>query len=113
MGSTICGRTRDGLASAPMADSGGSNGSRGRLWKLEVRKLADETGLEIFVCYFPQYQQVEQDRAPPVLIHRAELAWQTAGEPRVIVNLIAATTTRTGLRVRSQLDTGDTSKASR
>ena len=35
------------------ADAGGSNGSRLRLWKLELQKLADETGLEIAVCHFP------------------------------------------------------------
>jgi len=36
------------------ADGGGSNGSRLRLWKLELQKLADETGLRIVVCHFPQ-----------------------------------------------------------
>src|ERR1700691_1009722 len=44
------------------ADGGGSNGSRLRLWKLELQKLADETGLRIVVCHFPPgYQQMEQD----------------------------------------------------
>ena len=90
------------------ADAGGSNGARLRLWKLELQKLADETGLEIAVCHFPpgtsKWNKVEHRlfsaitqnwRGKPLVSHEA------------IVNLIAATTTRTGLRVRSALDTGD------
>ena len=86
---------------------GGSNGSRVRLWKLELQKLADETGLEISVCHFPpgtsKWNKIEHRlfsfitknwRGKPLVSHE------------VIVNLIAATTTRTGLRVQSQLDTG-------
>ena len=89
------------------ADSGGSNGSRVRLWKLELQKLADETGLEISVCHFPpgtsKWNKIEHRlfsfitknwRGKPLVSHE------------VIVNLIAATTTRTGLRVQSQLDPG-------
>jgi hypothetical protein len=89
------------------ADSGGSNGSRRRLWKLELQKLADETKLEISVCHFPpgtsKWNKIEHRlfsfitknwRGKPLVSHE------------VIVNLIAATTTRTGLRVQSQLDTG-------
>jgi transposase len=89
------------------ADSGGSNGSRVRLWKLELQKLADETGLEISVCHFPpgtsKWNKIEHRlfsfitknwRGKPLVSHE------------VIVNLIAATTTKTGLRVQSQLDTG-------
>jgi hypothetical protein len=89
------------------ADSGGSNGSRVRLWKLELQKLSDETGLEISVCHFPpgtsKWNKIEHRlfsfitknwRGKPLVSHE------------VIVNLIAATTTRTGLRVQSQLDTG-------
>ena len=89
------------------ADSGGSNGSRVRLWKLELQKLADETGLEISVCHFPpgtsKWNKIEHRlfsfitknwRGKPLVSHE------------VIVNLIAGTTTRTGLRVQSQLDTG-------
>jgi transposase len=88
------------------ADSGGSNGSRVRLWKLELQKLADETGLEISVCHFPpgtsKWNKIEHRlfsfitknwRGKPLVSHE------------VIVNLIAATTTRAGLRVQSQLDT--------
>jgi hypothetical protein len=89
------------------ADSGGSNGSRVRLWKLELQKFADETGLEIAVCHFPpgtsKWNKIEHRlfsfitqnwRGKPLVSHE------------VIVNLIAATTTRTGLHVKSRLDTG-------
>jgi hypothetical protein len=88
------------------ADSGGSNGSRVRLWKLELQKLADETRMEIWVGHFPpgtsKWNKIE---------HRlfSFIAKNWRGQPlvshEVIVNLIAATTTKTGLRVQSQLDT--------
>ena len=63
------------------ADGGGSNGSRVRLWKRELQRLADETrhchhGLSLAA----RHQQVEQDRAPPVLLHHHELARQAAGQ---------------------------------
>ena len=89
------------------ADSGGSNGSRVRLWKLELQKLADETGLEISVCHFPP-GTCKWNRIEHRLFSFITKNWR--GKPlvshEVIVNLIAATTTRTGLRVQSQLDTG-------
>jgi hypothetical protein len=89
------------------ADSGGSNGSRVRLWKLELQKLADETGLQISVCHFPPGTS-KWNRIEHRLFSFITKNWR--GKPlvshEVIVNLIAATTTRTGLRVRSQLDTG-------
>ena len=88
------------------ADGGGSNGSRVRLWKLELQKLADETRLEISVCHFPpgtsKWNKIEHR-----LFSYITKNWR--GKPlvshEVIVNLIAATTTKTGLRVQSQLDT--------
>jgi len=88
------------------ADCGGSNGYRTRLWKLELQRLADETGLEIAVCHFPpgtsKWNKVEHR-----LFSAITQSWR--GKPlvshEVIVRLIAATTTRTGLRVRSELDT--------
>ncbi len=87
------------------ADAGGSNGYRVRLWKLELQKLADETGLEIAVCHFPpgtsKWNKIEHR-----LFSAISQNWR--GKPlvshEVIVKLIAATTTRTGLRVRSELD---------
>ena len=89
------------------ADSGGSNGSRVRLWKLELQKLADETGLEISICHLPpgtsKWNKIEHR-----LFSFISQNWR--GKPlvshQVIVNLIAATTTKTGLRVRAEVDTG-------
>jgi hypothetical protein len=87
------------------ADSGGSNGSRVRLWKHELQKLADETGLEISVCHLPpgtsKWNKIEHR-----LFSYISQNWR--GKPlishEVIVNLIARTTTRTGLRVHCELD---------
>jgi transposase len=89
------------------ADSGGSNGSRVRLWKIELQRLADETGLEISVCHLPpgtsKWNKIEHR-----LFSFISQNWR--GKPlvshEVIVNLIAATTTRKGLRVRAELDPG-------
>ena len=89
------------------ADSGGSNGSRIRLWKLELQKLADETGLEISICHLPpgtsKWNKIEHR-----LFSFISQNWR--GQPLVshqgIVNLIAATTTKTGLRVRAEIDPG-------
>ena len=88
------------------ADAGGSNGYRVRLWKLELQKLADETGLEMAVCHLPpgtsKWNKIEHR-----LFSAISQNWR--GKPlvshEVVVNLIAATTTRTGLRVRAELDT--------
>jgi len=87
------------------ADSGGSNGSRLRLWKIELQKLADETGLRIAVCHFPpgtsKWNKIEHR-----LFSFISQNWR--GKPltslQVIVSLIAATTTATGLKVHSELD---------
>jgi len=89
------------------ADSGGSNGSRVRLWKLELQKMADETGLEISVCHLPpgtsKWNKIEHRlfsfitqnwRGKPLISHE------------VIVNLIASTRTEKGLTVRCELDKG-------
>lgn len=89
------------------ADSGGSNGVRVRLWKTELQKLADETGLEISICHLPpgtsKWNKIEHR-----LFSFISQNWR--GKPlvshEVIVNLIAATTTRTGLQVRAELDRG-------
>jgi transposase len=88
------------------ADGGGSNGSRVRLWKWELQRLADETGLSISVCHFPpgtsKWNKVE---------HRlfAFISQNWRGKPlisyAVILSLIAATSTTTGLTVESALDT--------
>jgi Rhodopirellula transposase DDE domain len=87
------------------ADCGGSNGNRTRLWKTELQQLADETGLELTVCHFPpgtsKWNKIEHR-----LFSFISQNWR--GKPlvshEVIVNLIGATTTRTGLEVYARLD---------
>ncbi len=87
------------------ADGGGSNGSRLRLWKLELQKFADETGLSISVCHFPpgtsKWNKVEHR-----LFSFISSNWR--GEPlrdyETIVNLISRTTTAKGLKVTCRLD---------
>jgi len=88
-----------------MADGGGSNGSRVRLWKLELQRLADELALTIRVSHFPpgtsKWNKIEHR-----LFSYISLNWR--GQPlvshEVIVNLIAATTTRQGLKVCAAID---------
>jgi len=88
------------------ADAGGSNGYRTRAWKAELAALAVQTGLEITVCHFPpgtsKWNKVEHR-----LFSHITMNWR--GRPlsshEVIVQTIAATTTRTGLRVHAELDT--------
>jgi transposase len=90
------------------ADCGGSNGYRLRLWKVELQKFADETGLEISVCHFPpgtsKWNKIEHR-----LFSQITLNWR--GKPltsyEVVVNLIAATTTSKGLEVKCILDTNE------
>jgi hypothetical protein len=87
------------------ADAGGSNGSRVRLWKVALQRLADETGLRITVCHFPpgtsKWNKIE---------HRmfCHITKNWSGTPlisrTVIVNLIGNTTTDTGLEIRAKLD---------
>ncbi len=87
------------------ADCGGSNGNRTRLWKVELQKLADETGLQIQVCHFPpgtsKWNKIEHR-----LFSFISRNWRAKPlvSLEVIINLIAATTTRTGLEVYAQLD---------
>ena len=88
------------------ADCGGSNGARVRLWKIELQKLADETGLAIHVCHYPpgtsKWNKIE---------HRlfCHITQNWRGRPLTdrlaVVELIGATTTKTGLKVESALDT--------
>jgi len=90
------------------ADAGGSNGYRYRMWKGELAALAAETGLVITVCHFPpgtsKWNKIEHR-----LFSHITLNWR--GRPltshEVVVNTIAATRTRGGLRVEAALDTGD------
>ena len=63
------------------AHAGGSNSPRTRLWKWELQRFVNRTGLTITVCHYPPgHQQVETHRAPAVLLHRHELARQAAGQ---------------------------------
>src|SRR5204862_8059834 len=87
------------------ADAGGSNGWRLRLWKLELRKFADQAALAVAVCHFPpgtsKWNKVEHR-----LFSFISSNWR--GEPlrdyETIVKLIAATTTAKGLSVICRLD---------
>lgn len=89
------------------ADAGGSNSYRSRLWKTELQKLADETGLKITICHFPpgtsKWNKIE---------HRmfSEITKNWRGRPltshEVVVNLIASTKTLNGLEIRAKLDKG-------
>ena len=89
------------------ADCGGANGYRTRLWKVELQRLADETGLAIQVCHFPpgtsKWNKIEHRLFSFITIN-----WR--GKPltelATIVNLIASTTTRSGLKVFARLDEG-------
>ena len=90
------------------ADGGGSNGSRVRLFKIELQKLAWETGLTIRVCHFPPGTSKWNKIEHRLFCHITQ-TWR--GKPLVsretVVELIASTTTRTGLTVRCALDTRD------
>jgi len=87
------------------ADGGGSNGSRCRLWKVELQGFADETGLSISVCHFPPGTSKWNKIEHRMFCHITE-NWR--GCPlvsrEVVVNLIGHTTTRAGLSIRSELD---------
>jgi hypothetical protein len=102
MGHTVYPRAKRLLITA---DSGGSNSSRVRLWKIELQNLSNETGLSISVCHFPpgtsKWNKIEHRlfsfisqnwRGKPLISHE------------VIVNLISATTTKTGLEVACGID---------
>ena len=89
------------------ADGGGSNGYRVRLWKLELQRFADDSGLAVTVCHLPpgtsKWNKIE---------HRlfAHISMNWRGRPlishHVIVELIGATTTKAGLHVEAELDPG-------
>ena len=87
------------------ADGGGSNSSRSHAWRLHLQEFADETGLAITVCHYPpgtsKWNKIEHR-----MFSFISLNWR--GEPLIsyetVVNLIGATTTRTGLRVKARLD---------
>jgi hypothetical protein len=90
------------------ADGGGSKGHRVRLWKLELSRLAQETGLDIRVCHFSPGTS-KWNKMKHRLFSFITMNWR--GRPlvshEVIVNLIASIKTRSGLRVRAELDNAD------
>lgn len=87
------------------ADGGGSNSPRTRLWRVELQRFADATGLDVSVCHFPpgtsKWNKIE---------HRlfSQITQNWRGRPLInretVVSLIRATTTQSGLRVRAKLD---------
>jgi len=89
------------------ADGGGSNGYRVRLWKLELQRFANATGLQVTVCHLPpgtsKWNKIEHR-----LFSHISMNWR--GRPlvshQVVVDLIGATTTREGLQIQAELDTG-------
>jgi hypothetical protein len=89
------------------ADGGGSNGSRNRAWKYHLQQLADQIGVELTVCHYPpgtsKWNKIEHR-----MFSFISLNWK--GRPLVsyetVVNLIGATRTRAGLRVKAALDSG-------
>jgi hypothetical protein len=88
------------------ADGGGSNGSRLRLWKTQLAQLATKTGLQITVCHLPpgtsKWNKIEHRMFSAITLN-----WR--GRPlethEVVVETIAATTTKTGLTIQAELDT--------
>ena len=88
------------------ADGGGSNGSRVRLWKVELQKFADETGMTVHVHHYPPGTS-KWNRIEHRLFCHITQTWRARPlESRAaVVELIAATTTKTGLKVESALDT--------
>jgi Rhodopirellula transposase DDE domain len=103
MGSPVYPKARRLLITA---DAGGSNGYRSRLWKVRLQDLANDLGLRVSVCHFPpgtsKWNKIE---------HRmfCHITKNWRGKPlrsrAIVVNLIGHTTTKTGLRIRSELDT--------
>jgi hypothetical protein len=101
-----CKRYPDAKRLTITADGGGSNGSRVRLWKRELQRLANELGIEITVHHLPpgtsKWNKIEHR-----LFSFISMNWRAKPlvSYRVIVDLISATTTDTGLTVRCELDT--------
>jgi hypothetical protein len=102
MGSRVYPHAREVLI---CADAGGSNGYRVRLWKVELQALADKTGLRVTVCHLPpgtsKWNKIEHR-----LFSHISMNWR--GRPltshEIVVKLIGATVTQTGLKVKARLD---------
>ena len=89
------------------ADGGGSNGYRVRLWKVELQQFADASGLAVTVCHLPP-RTSKWNKLEHRLFAHISMNWR--GRPlvshEIIVDLIGATTTASGLRVQAELDPG-------
>lgn len=87
------------------ADSGGSNGYRVRLWKVKLQEFANKSGLEITVCHFPKGTS-KWNKIEHRLFSHISMNWK--GHPLtshdIMVNLIGATKTKTGLKVKAKID---------
>lgn len=89
------------------ADGGGSNGSRVKLWKIELQKFADETGMDITVCHFPpgmsKWNKIEHRMFSYITMN-----WR--GKPlrsyETIIELIGNTRTKNGLKISAGIDEG-------
>jgi Rhodopirellula transposase DDE domain len=93
------------------ADSGGSNGARSRLWRLELQQWADETGLIVEVCHYPpgtsKWNKIEHRLFCHITKNWRGVPLETM---EVVVESIGATTTKTGLEVQAWLDEGEYEK---
>ncbi len=106
MGVKAYGQARELLITA---DGGGSNGSRSRLWKVALQDLATALGIPIRVCHFPpgtsKWNKIEHR-----MREACHITQNWRGRPlvshEVIINLIAATSTRHGLKIKAELDDG-------
>lgn len=89
------------------ADGGGSNGSRVILWKIELQKLADETGLDITVCHFPPGMS-KWNRIEHRMFSYITMNWR--GKPlrsyETIIELVGNTRTKNGLKISADIDKG-------
>lgn len=96
------------------ADAGGSNSYRNRLWKVELQRLSDESGLKISVCHYPpgtsKWNKIEHK-----MFNHISMNWR--GRPlvshEVIVNLIANTTNTSGLKIKAEIDNSEYQKGIR
>jgi len=108
MGATTYPKAKDLLI---LADSGGSNSSRTRLWKIALQRLADQTGMVVSVCHFPPGTSKWNKIEHRMFSHITE-NWR--GRPlishEVVVNLIGNTTTKKGLTIQAELDTNTYAK---